>query len=319
VGLVGAIHEREHLGLQVDVPTVNEKAVGGHVDYDPKLLALFATAGASEALARQETGWRQRLARINLAEIQSGLLGERYYIDPAETSPAAEALVPNVDPNVAQLTTFTLSGATAGAGYAVPLIEHLPPATVAPVNLDPVAQYRRARQSAKRASDDALDEIRRRLDKVKSEHAQSSPRDVLTFLADDLGVGQLTTARAVGVTPTAVRKWSRGDTAKPEHRGRLASFAAFCSLLMEMGLHDPAGWIDIPISDQSTLTPLDLFTAGQPDLAVLLGAGLADPQETLDAFDANWRESYAPDPDYEVIALADGTRSAVPRRGSHGT
>ena len=50
------------------------------------------------------------------------------------------------------------------------------------------------------------------------------------------------------------------------------------------------------------------------DLAVLLGAGLADPQETLDAFDAGWRTSTAPDPDYEVVSLKDGSRSAVPRR-----
>jgi DNA-binding transcriptional regulator YiaG len=328
---VVATQEREHLAPQVDVPVVNEKT-GGRVVYSPELLGLFETAGASQALVRREPAWRH-LVGLNLAGISpssasgtiegdsaSGWLGERYYIDSVETSPGFGILVRAADPNLVQVTSpsgFTRL-ANAETRYAVPLVERLPSATVPPVNLDPFALYRGARQSAKRASDNALDEIRRRLDKARSEHAQSSPRDVVTFLSDDLGVSQLTTARAVGVTPTAVRKWRRGETAKPPHRGQLAKFAAMSSLLMEMGLHDPAGWIDIPISDHSTVTPLDLFIGGRADLAVLLGARLADPQEALDAFDPDWRETSAPDRDYDVIALSDGSRSVVPRRSSHG-
>ena len=330
---MSSIQERKLAATQVEVPVVNENTIG-HVVYGPELLAPLATAGASRALAR-DNFWMQRGGRLNIGGkrvtepipadrlASDGWLGERYYLNVVGSGPSSnETIVYEAEPKVvsslAGMAALT-SPSRAPARYAMPLIEHLPTSTGSPVNLDPVRSSRAARELAKRANQDALEEIRHRLDVAKSEYAKSSPKDVLAFLSDDLGVGQLTTARALGVTPTAVRKWRRGEAAKPSHRGRLASFAALSSLLMEMGLHDPAGWIDIPISDRSTLTPLDLFTRGRADLAVLLGARLADPHEALDAFDASWRETYAPDQDYEVIALEDGTRSAVPTRSGHGT
>jgi hypothetical protein len=323
--IVSAVKERDRL----DMPVVNEKT-SGRVVYDRGLLALLATAGASEALDRDRAAGALAFVGSSGAPsigfaglpggITSGRLGERYVVIGGSglVSEAENVAAEGFSTLVRSPEHFLTSNAV--AGYTVGLAEeHLPSAVVAPVNVDPIALYRRARQSAKRASENALGDIRRRLDSAKSEHAKASPRDVVGFLGQDLGVGQLTTARAVGVSPTAVRKWRRGEAAKPEHRSRLASFAALSSLLMEVGLHDPAGWIDIRISDQSTLTPLDLFVGGRGDLAVLLGARLADPQEALDAFDPAWRENYAPDPDYEVITLADGTRSAVPRRTADRT
>jgi DNA-binding transcriptional regulator YiaG len=310
----------EALAREFDLPRVNEEA-RGRVVYDPglanrKLRALLATAGASEAIVAPEDPWLVGTNRPGVYSAgpsltlqgpsRSGWLGELYYVDtltPAFTQ-SATVVLENVATALAEGT----------AHLAVSPEAYMPQIALEPVNVDPVAQYRRARQTAKRASEAALEEIRRRLDATKSAHSKSPPQEVVHFLADELGVGQLTTARALGVTPTAVRKWRRGDTARPEHRGKLASLAAVGSLLMEMGLHDPAGWVDIPISEQSTLTPLDLFIGGRGDLAVLLGSRLADPQEALDAFDGDWREKYAVDSDYEVIRLSDGARSAVPRR-----
>jgi hypothetical protein len=61
------------------------------------------------------------------------------------------------------------------------------------------------------------------------------------------------------------------------------------------------------------LTPLDVFIGGRSDLVVLLGSGLADPREVLDEFNPDWRTAFAPDREYEVVTLADGSRSVVPR------
>jgi hypothetical protein len=193
------------------------------------------------------------------------------------------------------------------------VVEYLIPTGPAPVNVDPVAEYRRSRREAAEKRRNALAHISKNLDATAAVYAQDSPQDVINRLTD-LGVNQLITARALGVTPTAVRKWRRGETAKPEHRAGLARFAAMHSLLTETGLHDPGGWLEIPVSSASTLTPLDLFIGGRPDLAVLLGARLMEPQETLDLFDPAWRETYAIDADYEVVMLRDGSRSAVPRK-----
>ena len=154
-----------------------------------------------------------------------------------------------------------------------------------------------------------------RLDQARAAYvAHRSPRELSQHLTDELGIGQLAIARALGVTPTAVRKWKRGDAARPEHRDRLAQLAALCDRLLDLGLHDPAGWIEIPVSTASPITPLDLFTLGRPELAVLLATGATNPQETLTALDPDWRTKFIVDPDYEVVTLADGSRTAVPRR-----
>jgi len=194
------------------------------------------------------------------------------------------------------------------------VVEHFIPTNLIPVNVDPVSEYRTTRRAAADGRRDALAHISKSLDAAAGAYAQDAPQDVIRWLTD-FGVSQLTIARALGVTPTAVRKWSRGEAAKADHRGRLARFAATYSLLAETtGVHDPAGWLDIPISSESTLTPLDLFVGGRPDLSVLLGARLMEPQEGLDAYEPAWRQTYPIDPDYEVVMLRDGSRSAVPRK-----
>jgi hypothetical protein len=140
-----------------------------------------------------------------------------------------------------------------------------------------------------------------------------SPRDVVLYLTEILGVGQLATARAVEVSPTAIRKWRRGDSPRPERRAQLAQFAALSEALSESGVHDPASWLEIPVSAESTLTKLDLFVAGRGDHVLLLSAGLSEPQETLDMFAPGWRVRFPIDAEYEVIELNDGSRAVVPR------
>lgn len=193
------------------------------------------------------------------------------------------------------------------------VVEYLIPTQLTPVNVDPVSEYRTTRRAAVVGRGNALAHISKNLDATAGAYAQNAPQDVIRRLTE-LGVSQLIIARALGVTPTAVRKWRRGEAAKADHRSRLARFAGTYSLLGETGVHDPAGWLDIPISNESTLTPLDLFIGGRADLSILLGARLMEPQEALDAYQPGWRQTNPIDPDYEVVMLRDGSRSAVPRK-----
>jgi DNA-binding transcriptional regulator YiaG len=190
------------------------------------------------------------------------------------------------------------------------------PPSVWHANVTPLGELAAARRYASQAGIAARREIQRQLDKAKAAYAQRPLAGVISELADRLGMSQLVMARALSVSPTAIRKWRRGEAARPEHRDLLASLAAFAHVL-ERHVHDPAGWMEIPISAQATLTPLDLFGARRSDLAVLFAAGLSDPDETLSAFAPDWRQRFEPDLDYEVVPLHDGSRSAVPRKESH--
>lgn len=188
----------------------------------------------------------------------------------------------------------------------VPIIYSFPP-------MSPLADYKAARNYAAGARIAALTHVRRQLDKRRSAYTQRPPADVVAELTDEWGVSQLVVAKALGVTPTAVRKWRRGEAARPEHRDRLSQLAAFTALLGE-SVRDVGGWLEIPLSVQATVTPIDLFIGRQPELALLFAQNVADSEETLAAYAPDWRSRYASDPDYQVVSLADGSRSAIPRR-----
>lgn len=306
-------------------PKVNERSEGRmHLDALTRL-SLAGTAAASGTIAEQDTAWTNYAGGANLFDFNLGGEVDMAGMQPdvVQTAPGWTWVMPvgadadyefkAVEPPPTRTIVFSAMSPF-GSYVAQPL--HSPPLVTHVVNVDPIRTYRSGRRTAAESRDGALAEIRRRLDVAKAVYTHMSPRDVANYLLDDLGVGQLITARAVGVTPTAVRKWRRGEQARPEHRGRLAEFAALNSLLNEVSLHDPAGWLDIPISVESTVTPLDLFVGGRPDLAVLFGSRLSDPQETLDSFDPDWRTQRASDRDYEVVTLSDGSRSVVPRHSA---
>ena len=190
------------------------------------------------------------------------------------------------------------------------------PSSVWHANVTPIGELAAARRYASQARVAAVRDIQRQLDKEKAAYAQRPMVEVISELSDQLGMSQLVMARALNVSPTAIRKWRRGEAARPEHRDVLASLAAFARVL-ERHVHDPAGWMEIPISGQATLTPLDLFEAKRSDLAALFAAGVSDPDETLSAFVPDWRQRFEPDVDYEIVRLQDGSRSAVPRVEAH--
>lgn len=188
------------------------------------------------------------------------------------------------------------------------------PLAFAPVNVDREGAYRRAVVQLGNTRDALLSEYSAVLDVAAAPHSQAEPKDVVDALTREYGVSQLVIAQALGVTATAVRKWRRGETATPSNRGRLARFAALVELLDDAEVHDPAGWLGIPVSDRSTLRPLDMFVAGRPELVLLLASRIDEPRTVLDLFDPSWADTYSVDEEYEVVQHGDGSRSAVPRR-----
>lgn len=307
----------EYSGALLDRPQVNAKAPAARIEPDDPGVVIRAgsTAGASSTLAVLPGAWPAYTAD---AGVLARSFGEKPQgeITGLAVFPGASHML--TDPG-AQETEDTGDVRTFFFTRDLSIHEYVPPASklheLALVNVDPAQAYRAARRNLVGSRDVVLGHFRRRLDKARAEYAQRPPSEVVSEMSDELGVSQLVIAQAVGVSPTAVRKWRRGDASRPDHRDRLARLAALARVLQDVGLHDPASWIEMPISDESTLTPLDVFRARRPELILLLAAGLADPQETLDAFDPSWRTNSARDPDYEVVTLADGTRSVVPRRG----
>lgn len=299
----------------------------GKVNYDTKARvkmdasaevlrrALAATAGASNAIADRTFGLIRGEEEYDLCYDAPKTtwwptMGTAYH-----DARAGDDVTINWN-RYMQIRPLDLGGGMSVIGVqpnSQSVVEHLIPTYLIPVNVDPVSEYRAARRAAAVGRENALAHISKNLDATAGAYAQDPPQDVVRRLTD-LGVSQLVIARALGVTPTAVRKWRRGETAKADHRSRLARFAATYSLLAETGVHDPAGWLDIPISSESSLTPLDLFVGGRADLSVLLGSRLMEPQEALDAYDPGWRQTNPIDPDYEVVMLRDGSRSAVPKK-----
>lgn len=113
-------------------------------------------------------------------------------------------------------------------------------------------------------------------------------------------------ARLVGVSVPAVHKWRAGGGSVPENRRALASLVALCNLLSRRFLiDDVAGWVEMPLVKDIPVTGLDLLVENRVDLVLRWAAHAdADPEDILDEFDPDWRETYRSE--YEVYTAPDG-------------
>jgi hypothetical protein len=144
--------------------------------------------------------------------------------------------------------------------------------------------------------------------------ARRDPGDVLEELATEWGLSWTTVARMVGVTPTAVRKWRRGEPITGANRRRLARVLAFLEWLRRTyPIGDPASWLDMPFADASTLTISDLYGANRIDLVFELVGGRMRAEAVLDAFDPDWRVAYPSDKRFKVVTAPDGEAAIVER------
>lgn len=141
--------------------------------------------------------------------------------------------------------------------------------------------------------------------------ARSATRSLLDELAA-LGFAWTDLARMVGVSVPAIQKWRRGEGTTGANRQRVASLIAACDLVGEHYLiEEVASWFEMPITIGVSVTPIALWVGDRQDLVFELASGHTDAEQVLDAWDADWRETYRSD--FEVFTTEDGELSLRPR------
>ena len=155
-------------------------------------MALLATAGSSKVIAADTQSGRARsrddLSQVKLitdwampvggwqviTTIDAGLgsFGLRLIEPGIESEDISSPFVVNsfLEPH------HVISGS-----YGLPL-------KTSPVNVDAIEAYGQVRSAAVESRNDALLEIRRRLDSARAQYAQASPSKVATYLIAHLGV-----------------------------------------------------------------------------------------------------------------------------------
>jgi hypothetical protein len=138
-----------------------------------------------------------------------------------------------------------------------------------------------------------------------------APSALLEELAD-LGFAWRDVARMLGVSVPAVQKWRRSGGVTGENRRKLAGLLALCDEITERyHVQEVASWFEMPIISGAPVTPIDLYTEGQPELVLEHASGHSDPEQTLTAYDPEWRERFRSD--FEVYVEADGEMSIRPK------
>lgn len=143
----------------------------------------------------------------------------------------------------------------------------------------------------------------------------ASPVEILNLLADDLLFPWSLLARVVGVSPTAVRKWRRGETATAANHHCLAELLAFCRTLQSRDprIDDVPRWLEMPIDSRIDMSRLDLFIGGVRTGLLDLASGRRTSDNLLDESVDGWREHAAAARHFDVLVHEDSSTSIVPR------
>lgn len=148
--------------------------------------------------------------------------------------------------------------------------------------------------------------------------------DALEELTDAFSFSWSTLARCIRVTPTAVRKWRRGDEPARENKQRVARLVAFSRFLRDIDprIQDVGDWLEGLVSPAATLTRADLYRFGAGvDLlrmarsVVRIGPDNIRPEDLLDAYVEGWRSKFANDERFGVEWDEEGMPSVVYREG----
>ena len=130
---------------------------------------------------------------------------------------------------------------------------------------------------------------------------------LLEELSTSRGLGWSEIARLCGVSVSAVRKWRAGESISSEHRWSLARLASFLDLLQAGGpVDEPAGWLNMRLSDQTTVTAADLYIAGHTQDLLEHAQGLLRVEQLLDRCAPDWRT--ASRSEWKIVTLPDGER-----------
>lgn len=156
------------------------------------------------------------------------------------------------------------------------------------------------------------DTQRAELSALTNERLKRGVGDLLDELSIDHGMAWSHIARLVGVSVPALRKWRQGSAPDPENRRRLAGLSAFLELLARFPVEEPSGWLEARLTDESTLTGLDVYSTPGGAVGLLEYAGRRCSAEgLLDAQIPDWRAASAPDPRLRIVETDDGGRSLV--------
>jgi len=156
------------------------------------------------------------------------------------------------------------------------------------------------KQAAVRATASHRADYHARLDRATSQHARGLLPALLEDIALKHGLAWADLARVVGVSVPALRKWRKGlGDASGDNRRRVARLLAFLDLLRDTcGVAEPATWLNVPLVDGFTVTPLLAYPRDDQQAArglpLLLdhASGAISATEALDAIQSDWREKY---------------------------
>jgi hypothetical protein len=140
---------------------------------------------------------------------------------------------------------------------------------------------------------------------------------LLETLAEIYNFSWALLARVAGVTPTAVRKWRRGEAVTASRHQAIAELVAFCQLLPQVDprVEDIPFWLETPVATDTTLTRLDLYRLGNKVELLNIAAGRLGAHAALDRLQPNWRATYGRDPRFETVVHEDGSATIVMRSG----
>ena len=149
------------------------------------------------------------------------------------------------------------------------------------------------------------------LDERTSTKSRLSTELLLQELSTDRGLGWSEIARLSGVSVSAVRKWRAGESISSDRRRSLARLASFLDLLEEGPVSEPAGWLNMRLSDQTTVTAADLYIAGHPQDLLEHAQGHLEVEQLLDRCAPDWRS--ASRSEWKIVELPDGERALTRR------
>ncbi|HLI32696.1 MAG TPA: hypothetical protein VKU89_08170 [Solirubrobacteraceae bacterium] len=178
------------------------------------------------------------------------------------------------------------------------------------------------REDSRKLSGEASQLHRDMVERQLTELAHSLERhrtaDLLERLAAS-GFAWSTLAEIFAVTPTAVRKWRRGDTPTPEHHRRVAHLLAAIEMLRKANplLEDIAYWLEARCEQETTLRRLDLYRMGSFATLHTLASGRMSAREALEEAAPDWRARHRRDERFELVWHDDGSPSIVMRGEKH--
>ncbi len=146
--------------------------------------------------------------------------------------------------------------------------------------------------------------------------ARQNPPTVLLELLSELGFAWRDIARMVGVSVPALRRWRNGERPTGDNQRAIAQVLAFARIIQEehLPLHEIASWMEVPITREAPVTPIDLYASGHLSVVHDLAAGHRTSDAALDEVAPGWRERYrtawevsTADDGQPYIRLNDGT------------